>query len=103
MISRYARRGCDSVDDGGWLNPGRSQSEGAENVHRQGRPSHDGAAPASPCPGLDRFGLCTDDLDAGLKAKGVGFTMELREIGPGTKICFIVAPRNVSLALLQRR
>ena len=55
--------------------------------------------------GLDHFGLTTDDLEGAvkeLKAKGVAFTMEPREIRPGTKIAFITAPQNVSIELLQR-
>src|ERR1700733_7728565 len=68
-------------------------------------PAKTGAPPSSPYQGLDHFGLTTDDLDAAvkeLKAKGVAFTMEPREIRPGTKIAFLTAPQNVSIALLQR-
>ena len=68
-------------------------------------PAKAGAAPSSPYLGLDHFGLCTGDLDAAvadLKAKGVEFTMEPKQIRPGTKIAFIVAPENVSIELLQR-
>ena len=63
------------------------------------------AAPSSPYMGLDHFGLTTDDLDGAvkdLKAKGVTFTMEPKEIRPGTRIAFITAPENVSIELLQR-
>ena len=68
-------------------------------------PAKTGAAPSSPYQGLDHFGLCTDNLDAAvaeLKGKGVVFTMEPKEIRPGTKIAFITAPQNVSIELLQR-
>ncbi len=68
-------------------------------------PAKTGEAPMSPYQGLDHFGLTTDDLEGAveeLKAKGVTFTMEPREIRPGTKIAFIVAPQNVSIELLQR-
>jgi catechol 2,3-dioxygenase-like lactoylglutathione lyase family enzyme len=68
-------------------------------------PAKTGASPATPYMGLDHFGLTCDDLEAAtkeLKAKGVAFTMEPREIRPGTKIAFITAPQNVSIELLQR-
>jgi catechol 2,3-dioxygenase-like lactoylglutathione lyase family enzyme len=68
-------------------------------------PAKTGASPASPYLGLDHFGLTTDDLDGAvkeLKAKGVAFTMEPKEIRPGTKIAFLTAPQNVSIELLQR-
>ena len=51
------------------------------------------------------FSYTGTDLDAAvaeLKAKGVAFTMEPKEIRPGTKIAFITAPQNVSIELLQR-
>jgi len=68
-------------------------------------PATTGAAPSSPYQGLDHFGLCTDNLEAAateLKAKGVVFTMEPKQLRPGTKIAFITAPQNVSIELLQR-
>ncbi len=68
-------------------------------------PAKTGAPPETPYMGLDHFGLTTDDLDAAvteLKAKGVVFTMEPRQIRPGTKIAFLTAPQNVSIELLQR-
>ena len=68
-------------------------------------PAKVGAPPVSPYQGLDHFGLTCDDLEAAvkeLKAKGVTFTMEPKEIRPGTKIAFITAPQNVSIELLQR-
>lgn len=68
-------------------------------------PAKAAAAPSSPYMGLDHFGLTTDDLAGAvreLKAKGVVFTMEPKEIRPGTTIAFIAAPQNVSIELLQR-
>jgi catechol 2,3-dioxygenase-like lactoylglutathione lyase family enzyme len=64
-----------------------------------------GAPPSSPYLGLDHFGLTVEDLDVAvkeLKAKGVTFTMEPKEIRPGTKIAFLTAPQNVSIELIQR-
>src|ERR1700758_2292088 len=68
-------------------------------------PAKTGASPASPYLGLDHFGLTVDDLasaTAELKAKGVVFTMEPKQLRPGVKIAFITAPENVSIELLQR-
>ena len=64
-------------------------------------------APGSsdPAHGLEHFGIRTDDLEtavAGLKAKGVEFTMEIREIRPGVKISFLLGPENVLIELLER-
>ncbi len=64
-------------------------------------------APGSsePAHGLEHFGIKTDDLEtavAGLKAKGVEFTMEIREIRPGVKISFLLGPENVLIELLER-
>ncbi len=63
-------------------------------------------APGSsePAHGLEHFGLRTDDLEtavAELKAKGVEFTMEIREIRPGFKISFLLGPENVLIELLE--
>ncbi len=68
-------------------------------------PAKAAAAQCSPYMGLDHFGLTTDDLAGAvreLKANGVVFTMEPKEIRPGTTIAFIAAPQNVSIELLQR-
>ena len=64
-------------------------------------------APGSsePAHGLEHFGIVTDDLEtavAELKAKGVEFTMEIREIRPGVKISFLLGPENVLIELLER-
>jgi lactoylglutathione lyase len=68
-------------------------------------PTKTGEPPASPYMGLDHFGLTVDDLDsavAELKAKGVAFTMEPKQLRPDVKIAFLTAPQNVSIELLQR-
>ncbi len=52
--------------------------------------------------GLAHFGIGTGNLDEAvneLKAKGVEFTLEAREIRPGFKISFILAPENVPIEL----
>ena len=56
--------------------------------------------------GLGHFGIRTDDLEAAvadLKAKGVQFKEEIREIGFGIKMCYLWAPENVLIELLERR
>lgn len=63
------------------------------------------APPVTPYQGLDHFGLKVTDLDevaAGLKAKGVEFTMEPNVPRPGIKICFIRGPQGISIELLDR-
>jgi catechol 2,3-dioxygenase-like lactoylglutathione lyase family enzyme len=68
-------------------------------------PAKTGAPPSSPYLGLDHFGMTVEDLDAAvkqLKAKGVAFTMDPKEIRPGVKIAFLTAPQNVSIELIQR-
>ncbi len=55
--------------------------------------------------GLEHFGIRTDDLEAAvadLKAKGVQFKEEIREIGSGVKISFLWAPENVLVELLEK-
>ena len=64
-------------------------------------------APSSPetVYGLEHFGIRTDDLEtavADLKAKGVQFKEEIREIRPGVKISFLWAPENVLIELLEK-
>jgi catechol 2,3-dioxygenase-like lactoylglutathione lyase family enzyme len=63
-------------------------------------------APSSPETdyGLEHFGIRTDNLEAAvadLKAKGVQFKEEIREIRPGVKISFLWAPENVLVELLE--
>ena len=63
-------------------------------------------APGSsePAHGLEHFGIRTDDLEtavAALKAKGVKFRDEIREVRPGVKISFLWAPENVLIELME--
>ena len=57
--------------------------------------------------GLDHFGLRVrgdfDGFCAGLKSKGVAFSMEPTDINPSTRIAFIEAPDGVSIELLDRK
>ena len=60
---------------------------------------------ADPQFGLIHFGLRCDDLAqkaAELKNNGVEFTMDVTDIGGGTKIAFVKAPDEVLIELLQR-
>lgn len=62
-------------------------------------------APVTPYQGLDHFGLKVSGIDAvaaGLKAKGAEFTMDVRTIRPGLRICFLRGPQGVSIELLDR-
>ena len=61
--------------------------------------------PKTPYQGLDHFGLAVtgiDDIAADLKAKGAEFTMDLTNIRPGIRICFLRGPEGVSIELLER-
>ena len=52
--------------------------------------------------GLVHFGIRTDNLDeavAAMKAEGVEFTQDIREIRPDFKISFLKAPGDVSIEL----
>jgi len=57
--------------------------------------------------GLDHFGLRVrgdfDGFCAGLRQKGVAFSMEPTDINPMTRIAFIEAPDGVSIELLDRK
>ncbi len=71
----------------------------------QTEPGKAGEAPNSPYMGLDHFGMTVTNMAeavAELKAKGVVFTMEPKQIRPGTTIAFLTAPQNVSIELIQR-
>jgi catechol 2,3-dioxygenase-like lactoylglutathione lyase family enzyme len=49
-------------------------------------------APVTPYQGLDHFGLAVQGLDAlvaDLKAKGVQFSEDVRQVRPGLRVCFI--------------
>ncbi len=55
-------------------------------------------------PSLDHYGITTDNLEQAiteLKAHGVTFTMEMRELRPGLKISFLRTPDGVSIELMQ--
>lgn len=70
------------------------------------RPVQAETAPSSSAAvsGLDHFGIRTDDIEAtvaDLKAKGVKFRDEIREIRGGMKICFLWAPENVLIELVE--
>ncbi|MFC1954722.1 VOC family protein [Chloroflexota bacterium] len=52
--------------------------------------------------GLDHFGIETDKLEeavAAMKADGVEFTQDIREVRPGFSISFLNAPEGVSIEL----
>jgi lactoylglutathione lyase len=57
--------------------------------------------------GIDHFGVRLDgDFDAfcaGLKARGVRFSMEPTDFNPTTRIAFIEAPDGVAVELLSRK
>ena len=57
--------------------------------------------------GVDHFGMrVRGDFNAfcaGLKSKGVTFSMEPTDINPATRIAFINAPDGVSVELLDRK
>ncbi len=62
-------------------------------------------APSGTGHGLGHFGLRTDNIEAAvddLKAKGAEFTVEIREIRPGFKIAFLLAPENVRIELVEK-
>ena len=63
------------------------------------------APPATPCQGLDHFGLAVSGIDAvaaELKQKGAEFTKDVTTIRPGTRICFLRGPQGISIELLDR-
>ena len=57
--------------------------------------------------GIDHFGLRVpgdfDGFCAGLRAKGVVFSMDLTDTNPTTRIAYIQAPDGVSIELLNRK
>ena len=69
------------------------------------RTTERGMVPDSPPRfGIEHFGIKTDNLEAAvaeLKAKGVKFRDEIREIQPGFKISFLWAPENVLIELME--
>ncbi len=70
------------------------------------RPAEAGSPSSAAASGLDHIGLRTDDIEASvaaLKARGVQFRDEIREIAPGVRISFLWAPENVLVELLEVR
>ena len=68
----------------------------------------DGTNPAATPPhrGVEHLGLLVPDLDeaaATLKAAGVPFTLEPKELRPGLRIAFLTGPDDVPIELLERR
>lgn len=62
-------------------------------------------APVTPYQGLDHFGLAVQGLDAlvaDLRAKGVQFSEDVRQVRPGLRVCFIRGPHGISIELLER-
>ena len=57
--------------------------------------------------GVDHFGMQVkgdfDGFCAGLRAKGVAFSMDPTDSNPTTRIAFIQAPDGVSIELLKRK
>ncbi|MEE8473460.1 MAG: VOC family protein [Dehalococcoidia bacterium] len=73
-------------------------------VTQRQAPAESASTPPVTGGGLDHFGIKTDNLEAAvadLKAKGVKFRDEIRVIRPGVKICFMWAPDNVLIELLE--
>ena len=68
------------------------------------QPAEAASTPSAAASGLDHLGLRTDDIEtsvADLKARGMQFRDEIREIAPGVKISFFWAPENVLIELLE--
>ena len=73
-------------------------------MSRRVQPETAPSSPETDC-GLEHFGIRTDNLEAAvadLKAKGVQFKEEIREVRPGVKISFLWAPENVLIELLEK-
>ncbi len=78
---------------------------GGTTVFVEQVPAGTPAAPVPPHQGIEHVGLQVSDLPAtaaALKAKGVRFTMEPKQLRPGLMIAFIAAPDGVIVELLQR-
>ena len=80
---------------------------GAMVIVRGQRPAESANARPGLQWGVDHFGLrVKGDFDAfcaGLRGKGVTFSLEPFDINPATRIAFINAPDGVSIELLDRR
>jgi catechol 2,3-dioxygenase-like lactoylglutathione lyase family enzyme len=80
---------------------------GAMVIVRGERPGEKPAGKPNLQWGLDHFGMRVqgdyDAFCAGLRSKGVKFTMEPTVVNPTTRIAFIEAPDGVSVELLERK
>ncbi len=80
---------------------------GAMVIVRGQRPAESADAKPGLQWGVDHFGLrVKGDFDAfcaGLRGKGVTFSLDPVDINPATRIAFINAPDGVSIELLDRR
>ena len=76
-------------------------------IVRGQRPAEKANAKANLEWGIDHFGLRVkgdfDGFCAGLKQKGVTFSLEPTDFNPTTRIAFINAPDGVSVELLNRK
>jgi len=65
----------------------------------------EGNLPAPRTLGLEHIGLCVPDLNeaaARLKAEGVEFVVEPKEVRPGVSMAFIQGPDGVQIELIER-
>ena len=80
---------------------------GAMLIVRGERPGESTSDKSSLEWGVDHFGVKVKGdfaaFCAGLKAKGVEFSVELRDFNPTTQLAFINAPDGVSVELLNRK
>jgi len=80
---------------------------GAMVIVRGERPAEHAADRVSLQWGVDHFGLQVkgdfDGFCAGLRGKGVMFTMDPTQANPTTRIAFIQAPDGVSVELVDRK
>lgn len=69
-------------------------------------PADTAAPPTPPFLGYEHIGLRVPDIEAEaarLKAKGVTFVMEPKEMSPVLKIAFIEGPEKIRIELLERK
>lgn len=95
-INRSMQNGAPRVD----------MKVGGANIFLIATDDKSAPAPVAPYAGIDHFGMIVEDLDAAyaeLKAKGVEFTMEPKQLRPGIRISFIRGPENVSIEILERK
>ncbi len=84
-----------------------SFGDGAMVIVRGQRPAERAAEKPGPQWGVDHFGMRIagdyDSFCAGLRSKGIVFTMEPTVMNPTTRIAFIQGPDGVSIELLDRK